>query len=84
VRRDAPNAPILLLDSPIVVDGDLPKRTVLGAYVDEVVRRIASPSVTHASVSHYAGRPTTAHPIVEDHVAIAAELEPLFRKALAI
>ncbi len=83
VRRDAPRAMILLTDSPIVSDGDLPKRTVLTAYVNEVVRRANSPLVAHAPVSHYPGRPGNGHPIAEDHVAIATELEPLLRKALA-
>ena len=83
IRRDAPNAPIFLIDSPIVTDGDMPKRTVLGAYLDETVRKLASPLVTRAPVKHYAGRPGNGHPIAEDHAAIAAELLPLFRKALA-
>ncbi len=83
IQADAPHAPIFLIDSPIVTDGDLPKRTVLGDYLDQVVRQVKSPTVSHAAIKHYAGRPGNGHPIAEDHVDIANELEPLFRKALA-
>ena len=84
IRRDAPAAHIFLMDSPIVTDGDVPKRTVLGAYIDEIVRRLGSPLVSHAAVSHYAGRPSNGHPIAEDHIGIANELEPKFRAALGL
>ena len=83
IRRDAPHAPVLLMDSPIVTDGDMPKRTVLGAYIDDVVGRLNSKNVVRAPVKHYPGRPVNAHPIAEDHVAMATELEPLFRQAIA-
>ena len=82
VRRDAPKAPVFLIDSPIVNDEALPKRAVLVAYIDEVVKRVRSPLVGHAHIRHYPGRPSNAHPIAEEHVAIADELEPLFKKAL--
>jgi len=82
IRRDAPRASVLLMDSPMVTDGDLPKRTVLGAYIGDVVRRLNSKSVVHAPVKHYPGRPVNAHPIAEEHIAIATGLEPLFRQAI--
>lgn len=82
VRRDAPKAPVFLIDSPIVDDGAIPKRTVLISYLNDVVKRLNSPLVSHAAVKHYAGRPANGHPIAENHVGIADELEPLFRKAL--
>ncbi len=84
IQRDAPKAAIILMDSPILTDDGLPKRTVLGAYVDEVIRRVNSPLVSHAPVGHYPGRAVNAHPIGEEHIAMANALEPLFRKALAI
>lgn len=83
IRRDAPRAAVILMDSPIVTDGDIPKRAVLGAYIDDVVRRLNSRNVVHAPVKHYPGRPVNAHPIAEEHVAMALELEPLFRRAMA-
>ncbi len=83
VRRDAPKAAVFLIDSPIVDDGAIPKRTVLISYLNDVVKRVNSPLVSRAPVKHYPGRPANGHPIAEDHVGIADELEPLFRKALA-
>ncbi len=82
VRRDAPKAPVFLMDSPIVTDGDIPKRTVLLSYLNDIVKRVNSPLVSHAPVKPYPGRPGNGHPIAEDHIGIADELEPLFRKAL--
>lgn len=82
IHRDAASAHIFLMDSPIVTDGDQPKRTVLGSYIGEVVKRLGSPLVSHAPVGHYPGRPANGHPIAEEHIAIAGELEPLFRAAL--
>ncbi len=83
VRRDAPRARVVVINSPMLTDGDIPKRTVCGAYLDEVVRRASSPLVVRAQIAHYPGRPSNSHPIAEEHVAIAAELEPLFRGALS-
>ncbi len=82
VRRDAPKAVVFLIDTPIATDDAIPRRTVLLAYIDEVVRRLRSPLVSHANIKHYAGRPANGHPIAEDHIGIADELEPLFKKAL--
>ena len=84
IQRDAPKAPIFLIDSPILTDGpgQPPKRTALGAYIDEVVTKVGSPLVQHAVVSHYKGAPDNAHPTGADHTGIANELEPVFRKAL--
>ena len=83
IRRDAPSAKIVIINSPMVTDGDIPKRTVCGAYLDEVVRRASSPLVVRGNIAHYPGRTSNSHPIGEEHVAIAAELEPLFRSAVA-
>ena len=85
VRRDAPNAFIVLIDSPIVNDSPDkgPRQTVLRHYLDEVVRRVGSPRVVHVRGGHYPGRPENAHPIAHEHVAIAGELEPVFRAGLS-
>ena len=83
IRRDAPKAKIVIINSPMLMDGDMPKRTVCSAYLDEVVRRANSPLVVRAPIAHYPGRTSNSHPIAEEHIAIAAELEPLFRSALA-
>jgi hypothetical protein len=84
VRRDAPRAKVFLADSPIVYDapGKVPKRSVLHAYLLEVVEKVNSPEVLLAPVSHYVGVPNNGHPTREDHEAIANELEPLLREAL--
>jgi len=84
IRRDSPNACIFLLDSPMLEDaeGKTPKRTVLHAYLQEIVAKVNSPQVQLASVSHYAGVPGNGHPTRADHESIARELEPQFRQAL--
>jgi hypothetical protein len=56
---------------------------VLRHYLDEVVRRVGSPRVVHVRGGHYPGRPENAHPIAHEHVAIAGELEPVFRAGLS-
>jgi len=83
IRRDAPRAQIFVMNSPMLTDGDIPKSTVCKAYLDEVVRRSNSSLVQRAPIGHYPGRTSNSHPIAEEHIAIAAELEPLFRRALA-
>ena len=84
IRRDSPQALIFLIRSPIVDDnpGQPPKRTVLAAYTQQVIERFHDPKVFFAPVKHYAGVPHNGHPAAADHVAIADELEPLFRKNL--
>jgi hypothetical protein len=84
LQRDAPQALIFLIDSPILNDGpgQSPKRSVCGAYLDEIVRKVDSPNVRRAVISHYKGAPDNAHPTGQDHTGIANELEPIFRAAL--
>ena len=85
VRRDAPGAPIFLIDSPMTNDesAELGHRaTVQHDYLNEIVRKIGSPLVTRAPIAHYPGRAVNVHPIASEHVKIAGELEPMFRKAL--
>jgi len=85
LQRDAPGAHVFLIDSPILSDApnEAPKRSVLGAYIDEVVTKVGSPNVTHARTRHYLGAKDDAHPTAEDHRGIAAELKPQLRAALA-
>ena len=84
VRRDAPDAHVFVIDSPIVADTPTlgHRRTILTDYLDEVVRRVGDDRVRRANVSHYPGRPVDGHPIAREHVAMADELEPQFRAAL--
>jgi len=76
--------PVFLADSPIVDDapGKVPKRSVLHAYLLEVLEKINCPEARLAPVSHYVGVPNNGHPTREDHEAIASELEPLLRQTL--
>jgi lysophospholipase L1-like esterase len=85
VHRDAPDAPIFLIDSPILDDtpGEAPKLTVSRAYLDEIVRKVGFPKVTHVNIRHYKGSPGDGHPTAAEHTLIADELEPVFRKSLA-
>jgi hypothetical protein len=84
LRRDAPQAVIILINSPMQSDeagGDLRRPTLL-AYLAQVVAHFNSPKVILAPVRHYAGVPGNTHPTGADHAAIAAELEPVIRRAV--
>jgi len=84
LRRDAPRAQIILIVSPVVSDppGAVPRRTVLRAYMDQVVERLHDPRVAVADAGAYRGVPGDGHPDGAAHEAVAGILEPLFRKAL--
>ena len=84
VRRDAPDALVLVMDSPIVTDDPVrgPRRTTLHAYLEQVVARVASPKVILVPLPTYPGVPGNGHPTGADHVAMANEIEPVLRKAL--
>ena len=83
VRRDAPNAAILVMDSPLVNDDSKgPRRTVLHAYLAQIVARSGSEKVVLAPLKHYPGVPGNGHPTGPEHEAMAAELEPLLRSRL--
>ncbi|HVU32651.1 MAG TPA: GDSL-type esterase/lipase family protein [Opitutaceae bacterium] len=82
IQRDAPHAPIFLIDSPILTDADIPKRTVCGAYLDEVIRKVDSPLLHHAHLRHYQGSEGDGHPVAAEQTSMTDELEPVFRKAL--
>ena len=84
LRRDAPNAKIFLLTSPSLVDvpGRPPAKSVLRAYLEEVVRRLGDPRIRIVEIPHFTGRRGTLHPDGAAHRQVADELEPLFRRAL--
>jgi len=83
LRRDAPQARVFIMDSPIVVDDPVEglRRTALHAYLDQIVRHVGDPKVMLAPLQHYPGVPANGHPTGREHEAIAAELEPVFRQA---
>jgi hypothetical protein len=84
VRRDAPDAVIVVMDSPMVDDDASrgPRRSALHFYLGEIVARVGNPKVILAPLSHYPGVPGNTHPTGKEHDAIASELEPVFRRAL--
>jgi len=84
VRRDAPNAYIFVMESPIVIDDTAkgPRRTVLRCYLEEIVHRVASDHVIFTPLPHVPGVPNDGHPTGQEHELMAGELEPLFRRAL--
>jgi len=84
VQRDAPAAQIFLMDSPIVNDEPTkgPRRTVLHAYLEQVVALVGDSKVRLAPLSRFPGVPGDGHPTGADHQTMANELEPLFRQAL--
>lgn len=82
LMHDAPGATILLIDSPMTDDnGPDHKRSVQIDYLQDTVKRLGTPRVVRAPLSHQPGRPTNSHPIYPQHIAMAAELEPPFRAA---
>jgi lysophospholipase L1-like esterase len=86
VHRDAPRAVIFLMDSPMLLDepGQVPKRTVSAAYIDEVVSRVGSPLVRRINLPHFPGSKGDPHPTAESHEAMTAFLIPYFRDALSV
>lgn len=84
IRHDAPNATIVVMDSPMVDDdaGRGPRRSALHFYLEQIVAGSGDKKVMLASLRHYPGVPGNTHPTGQEHEAIAAELEPVFRRAL--
>jgi hypothetical protein len=85
LRRDAPMASLLLIESPIVRDDQVngPRRSVLRHYLEEIKRKAGDPKLSIALLGSYAGIPGDGHPSGTEHKAIALELLPYFRLALA-
>ncbi|HWA86993.1 MAG TPA: SGNH/GDSL hydrolase family protein [Opitutus sp.] len=83
IRRDAPKAWIVIMDSPILNDdAGGPRHSLLHAYVEEVARTVRDERVVVASIRHYPGVPHNGHPTGAEHQAMADELEPVFRRVL--
>jgi hypothetical protein len=80
LASDAPNASIILVDSPILTDCEVPKKTACRAYLDMVVSTVNRPNVSRAWVKHYEGAPGDGHPVAAEHTLLADELEPAFRR----
>ena len=84
LRRDAPQAFIFLILSPNLTDepGQVPRRAVQRAYLEEIVNRLGDARIQVVPIAHYQPVPGDGHPSGTAHRAIANELEPVFRKAL--
>jgi lysophospholipase L1-like esterase len=84
VRRDAPNASIFLMDSPIVTDDSVkgPRRTALHGYLEQIVRRLDDAKVQQLPLRTYPGVPGNGHPTGAEHEAMADAIEPAIRAAL--
>ena len=84
VQRDAPDAKVFLIDSPMfgLEDADGVKRSALSMYLDQVVEYVGCEKVTHVALGHYPGRPENAHPVAAEQRAIAEVLAPIFGQAL--
>jgi hypothetical protein len=85
VMRDAPDANVFLIDSPMhgYEGEDGVKRQTLSMYLDKVVSNVNRPNLKHLHLGQYPGRPENAHPIASEHVAIAQVLSPYFAEALS-
>lgn len=83
IRRDAPAAAIVVMESPILNDdGKGPQRTTFRRYLDSVIRIAADNRVICASLRHCPGVPGNGHPTRAEHIGMADELEPVFRRVL--
>ena len=79
LRADYPDAPILVLNSPMT-GGD--KGETLMRYLDRVAAR-AGDNVHRLDTQRYEGRPSVVgHPTDAQHQAIADEIEPVLRALL--
>lgn len=84
IRRDAPEALIFLMESPMLADDPVrgPRRAALHSYLEQIVARVGSAKVVIAPLDHYPGVPGNTHPTGAEHAAMAAALAPLVRAAL--
>ena len=80
VRADAPDAPILILSSPMTGGA---KGEAMRAQLDAVARR-AGAGVHRMDTGIYAGRPSVVgHPTDAQQISIADEIEPVLRELLS-
>lgn len=83
VRRDAPQAWIVVMGSPILNDDATgPRHAMLQAYLAEVAQRLHDDHLVVTALKHYPGVPNNGHPTGEEHQEIATEIEPVFRRVL--
>lgn len=80
LRSDYPDAPILILNSPMT-DGE--RAEVLSDYLDDVAAR-SGDGAHRLDTQRYEGRPSVVgHPTDAQHIRIADEIEPVLRGLLA-
>jgi len=81
MRSRHPSAGIVLTEGAILGDEDptRPARSLLGAWLDEVVAQLRDPRVVHALSVRHPGDACDAHPTAAEHAAMARELEPSVR-----
>jgi len=84
IMRDAPNAKVFLIDSPMFgTDGsDGVKRSALNLYLDQVIEFIGDERVCHLKLGHFPGRPENAHPVASEQAEISRILAPAFVSAI--
>jgi hypothetical protein len=86
IRAQFPQTHVFLTEGAIVNDDkdpSRPQKTVLRAYLQEVSRRLGDVRVHVVPSAHYPGDACNAHPTREQHAAMARDLEPEIRRALA-
>lgn len=80
--RDAPNAKVFLVNSPMNNNEGIPRRDALIGYLNEVVRMVDLPQVRTITISNQPGYPGDGHPTREEHQAMANEIAPVIQEAL--
>ncbi|HVU25408.1 MAG TPA: SGNH/GDSL hydrolase family protein [Opitutus sp.] len=83
IRRDAPQAWIVIMDSPILNDDEHgPKHSMLHAWLEKIARTVRDDRIVVAAIKRVPGVPGNGHPSGAEHQAMADELEPVFRRVL--
>ena len=81
IATDAPDAKFVLLSSPMFGEGD--SRTahlnLLRRAAETFTRRPSGPEVRVVEMDYHPGRPSDSHPIADEHVLMANQLEPIIR-----
>ncbi|TWT94761.1 Endoglucanase E precursor [Botrimarina colliarenosi] len=80
VRADAPQARAFVLDSPMYGPGE--KGDAMRRYLDRVVAGLDDDRIERVSLQWRRGRPVDPHPVANEHVLIADEIEPVLRRRL--
>ena len=66
-----------------VTDPQRPQKSRLQSYLSDTVQRLADPRVSFVAAEYYPGDACDAHPTRAQHLAMAHDLEPVLRRALA-